>query len=257
MDDKKVNNFLQNIGQIESANGKYTNHKQLDHGMHKGTSAYGTYGLMPLTISELAGSSNNPEVQALRGMSETEMKAELGKNPALEQALARQLAEKVLNNQQGDEQKAAYAWYNGHNLSPGKIESRDYINSDYVRKYSKLGSLISNKVASSPVSVEGTPSESKVLDYLGAAPGGGTAATLALNTSQRSDMDKMLEGIGRSPASTTIPESGYSSLLTKAIPQQEEQELAQPVHKQTPIDIAKPNFGAINKLIASYNKGKK
>lgn len=274
MDDSKVKDFLKKIGQIESAGGKYTNHKVLDHGMHEGQSAYGTYGLMPNTIDEIAASSKDPSVSQLVDMDEAQKKAYLKKHPEVEQTLAQTLASKVLANQSGDEQKAAYAWYNGHNLTPDKIEARDYQNSDYVKKYSKLADLIARKpAAKNPLDMSGTPEGDKVIAALGGKPTpadaaayagtgagfGGTSDTLALNNSQRSQLESAFQDLVRAPASAPA-QSLYSDMggASKASPIADPSIVAPKIVNSTPVQQpAMPNFGEINKLIAAYNKGKK
>ena len=66
------------------------------------------------------------------------MKVYIEKNPDIEEKLARSLASHVLQRQDGDEEKAAYSWLYGHNLSPRKIEKMDYQDEPYVKKYKKL-----------------------------------------------------------------------------------------------------------------------
>jgi hypothetical protein len=173
-----VDEFLRNIGQIESAGGKYTNHSEIKSGIQKGDSAIGTYGLMPNTIDELVSKSKDPAINGLADMSSIEKKAYIEKNPAVEKILATQLAQKVLENQGGDAQKAAYAWNQGHNLSSDSIIKRDYQNSDYVQKYNKAAGQASEgsfpKIrglagsSATPLSVEGTPAEENIRSYLGA-----------------------------------------------------------------------------------------
>lgn len=130
--------FLERIAQIESAKGKYTNHPVMQHGIHKGMHAIGQYGLMPLTAQELAKSSQDPEVASLAGVDPQGIEAEIKKHPGLEEKLAQQLAQKVLAKQKGDELRAAYAWNQGHNLSPENITDVKLQSSPYAQKYQKL-----------------------------------------------------------------------------------------------------------------------
>jgi hypothetical protein len=182
MDNSQVDEFLRNIGQIESAGGKNTNHPVIKSGIQKGDSAIGTYGLMPNTVDEIASKSKDPAINSLTDMSSAEKKDYIEKNPAVEKILATQLAEKVLANQGGDAQKAAYAWNQGHNLSPDSIVKRDYQNSDYVQKYNKAAGQQPDESSfpkirglagstaptlPSPLSIEGTPSADIVRSSLG------------------------------------------------------------------------------------------
>jgi hypothetical protein len=64
------------------------------------------------------------------------MKASLESDPNKEQQIARHLAKYVLARQ-GDPEKAAYSWFQGHNLKPEDIDARNYKDHDYVKKYNK------------------------------------------------------------------------------------------------------------------------
>lgn len=135
----RILNFLKNISMIESSGGKNFAHREMESGIHKGHSAAGTYGFMPNTIDEIANRMRQagqqyPEIQRLLGLSPQEKKKEVEANPELEGKLAEFLAGRVLDRQ-GDEEKAAYSWFQGHNLSPEKIEKRGYKEHDYVKKY--------------------------------------------------------------------------------------------------------------------------
>jgi hypothetical protein len=135
-----VDNFLDSIGQVESGGGENFNHKPITSGMHKGHRAIGTYGLMPNTVDEVIqrskGSTNyDPNMDKVLEMDPVEKKQFLETNPDVEKKIARTLASYVLKRQGGDEEKAAYAWNQGHNLSPDKIASMGYRDSDYVKKF--------------------------------------------------------------------------------------------------------------------------
>ena len=142
---KRVKAFLGNISQIESRGGEDTTHPEMKSGIHKGTSAIGRYGLMPNTVSEVLnrmriGGTLTPELDGLRGLGPEDMKKALETNPALEDQIAESLAGRVLDRQQ-DEEKAAYSWNQGHNLTPDAISQRPYKDSDYVQKYNAIRKL--------------------------------------------------------------------------------------------------------------------
>lgn len=132
-----ADDFLKPIRQIESNNGKNTNHRMLESGMHKGQRAIGDYGLMPLTVNEVVNRSGDKELEPLLGMGPEEKKEYLESNPGMQHKVAKNLAELVLKNNNGDFKKAAYAWNQGHNLGPDTIEDRDYKSHDYVKKFEK------------------------------------------------------------------------------------------------------------------------
>lgn len=134
----KLQNFLAKISQIESAGGKYTNHPMIKSGIQAGSSAYGQYGLMPNTIRELASRQNMNDFNSL---SDQEIKDKFKQNPELENKFAEFLANKVLNQYGGNEQKAAYAWNMGHNLPESRIGEEQLTSSPYVQKFQKLSDM--------------------------------------------------------------------------------------------------------------------
>ncbi len=143
LDSNKIKAFLDKISAIESSSGKNFNHREMESGIHKGTSAIGRFGLMPKTVDEVLNRSKqmgmmSSDLKQLSKMSPDEKKDFLEANPEIEYKLAEQLAAHVLNKQQGDEEKAAYSWLYGHNLTPENIGRRDYMEDPYVQKYKKL-----------------------------------------------------------------------------------------------------------------------
>lgn len=143
MDKNQIKAFLDRISLIESSGGKDFSHREMTSGLHKGTSAIGRFGLMPKTVDEIISRSKQqnkltPQLKALSKLDPEKKKELLEKNPDLEYQLAEQLASHVLSKQQGDEEKAAYSWLYGHNLTPDKIQKRGYMEDPYVQKYKKL-----------------------------------------------------------------------------------------------------------------------
>lgn len=137
----QLDQFLNTIAQIESSGGRNFNHAEIQSGMHKGHRAAGTYGLMPNTVYEVLNRMRQqgeakPEYSKLATMEPDRVKSYLETNPEVETALAKNLARRTLDRQ-GDEEKAAYSWFQGHNLTPEEIEKRDYQDHDYVQKYRK------------------------------------------------------------------------------------------------------------------------
>lgn len=133
--------FLNLISQIESSGGKNLDHPMMHSGIHAGEQAMGQYGLMPNTVDELlnrAKKSGQMTVEMEKvGREPAQIKAQIEGDPGVEQTLARQLAEKVLNKFP-NEDMAAYSWNKGHNLSPEQIEQRGYENDPYVVKFKKI-----------------------------------------------------------------------------------------------------------------------
>lgn len=146
MADKKaqIKSFLKNISQVESSGGKDYSHDLIQSGIHAGDKAIGRYGLMPNTVSEVLNRMKisgtiTPELEKLKTLDHPTLKQTLETNPELEDQIAEALAGKVLDRQQ-DEEKAAYSWHQGHNLTPDKV-SQKYKNNDYVKKYNELKKL--------------------------------------------------------------------------------------------------------------------
>lgn len=171
-----IDDFLSKIAQIESANGTNFNHKTIKSGLQKGQTAIGTYGLLPNTVDEIVNRSKDPALKELKDMDPDEQKAYLESNPDKEQLVARHLAEHVLSKQGGDQEKAAFAWNQGHNLSPNSIEARDYEDSDYVKKFNKISDSInpnsSKKYIPSNASIPGLPADKAAPLDMGGTPEG-------------------------------------------------------------------------------------
>jgi len=144
MSDPKIKQFLTKIKQVESSGGINTNHPVIKSGIQAGDRAAGSYGLMPNTVHEIINRMRihgtlTPELKQLNNLDPNTLKNTIEKNPNLEEQLAEHLAQRVLDRQQ-DEEKAAFSWNQGHNLTPEEIEKRDYKNSDYVKKFNKVKS---------------------------------------------------------------------------------------------------------------------
>lgn len=149
MSDRKqqIANFLEKIKQIESSGGKDFSHDEIQSGIHAGTSAAGNFGIMPNTATELVGRMERvgplPQgLEQLKTMPPDQIKSFIETNPDQEKQLAEYLAGHVLDKQQGDEEKAAYSWQYGHNLTPDKLQKRPYKDSDYVKKFNNLKKLM-------------------------------------------------------------------------------------------------------------------
>lgn len=140
---KQIDEFLEIIGYIESFNGKYTNHKKIEDGIHKGHRAAGIYGLMPNTIKEILnyflidGCDRKDFKRLIDSDNPKFIKKYTEDNPKIEKALARRLAKKVLLDTNYNEEKAAYMWFMGHNLSQDRVEKK-YKNHFYVKRFRKF-----------------------------------------------------------------------------------------------------------------------
>jgi len=143
----KVKDFINKIMQIESSGGRDIQHPEMQHGIHEGHKAIGRYGLMPNTVKELINrrrtqGTMTPELQDLDAMSPEQIKATIESRPDLEDQFAEQLGTKVIRQQGGDEDKAAFSWNQGHNIQPANITEEKIKESPYVQKYQKLQGLM-------------------------------------------------------------------------------------------------------------------
>lgn len=140
-----VNNFLKIIGQIESSSGRNFGHEEIQHGMHKGHRAIGTYGLMPNTIDDIIDNIKNaPEhIKAIKNMSPEQKKQFLESNPQYEEYFAKHLANRVVQRFKSPE-KAAHAWHYGQYLNPNKLDKKRLQN-EYVDKFRKIRQGLAKK----------------------------------------------------------------------------------------------------------------
>lgn len=144
-DEDQIARFLSNISEVESTGGQNTDHPEIQTGIHAGDQAIGRYGLMPNTVKEVINRMRlqgtlTPEIEQLNKLDHTQLKETLEANPQIEDQLAGTLANRVLHRQH-DEDKAAFSWNMGHNLKPEQIDTMDYKNSDYVKKYNAFKKL--------------------------------------------------------------------------------------------------------------------
>jgi len=140
--------FLKRISQLESSGGQNTDHPVVQSGIQEGEQAIGQYALMPNTVRELInrrrlqGNEISPELQNIHKMPSPDMKKYIEENPNIEDDLANQLATKVIQGQVGDEDRAAYSWKMGHNLTPDRITDEKLNTNPYVQKYRNLKNLM-------------------------------------------------------------------------------------------------------------------
>jgi hypothetical protein len=163
-DQNSVNDFLRRIGAIESGNRYQVVHPVMEGGIHSGTQAVGRYGIMPATVAELMRrkkaedqasiyhSDEDKDVDldtnlpldmvsnSIPGSKEYKdnanmMADQLRENPQGQEALARYMAKRLLEQSGGDQDRAAYQWNTGHNLHPSQITPKMLDDSQYVRKF--------------------------------------------------------------------------------------------------------------------------
>lgn len=139
MDDGKLNPlqrkaFLRALMENESSGGKNLEHPLMKTGIHSGDRAVGRWAIMPETIKEVAGSSKNPKIRELLKKDKSEYNDLINKNPELEEQIVNELLNKVDEKFPTVDQKA-YAWNQGHNISPEKLTEESVEKNPYVQKF--------------------------------------------------------------------------------------------------------------------------
>ena len=122
---------LKAIAEVESSGGKNLAHKKMSHGLHKGSSAIGKYGLMPLTIKETE--------KSLQNLSNEEIKQKLMKDAELEERVASKYYDRLRKQlDSNDPGKIGYGWFQGitgakKNIKKGKDIEKHF----HVKKIKK------------------------------------------------------------------------------------------------------------------------
>lgn len=132
--------FLKLISMLETSGGQNLEHKEIKHGIHKGDTAIGSYGLMPNTIQEIVKreQKRGPLEEALTEIAKKDpnfIKQYFLDNPDSESIIAGKLVDKIgLENPE----KSAYMWNRGHNIDPNDITDDKLDNSEYVKRFRML-----------------------------------------------------------------------------------------------------------------------
>ena len=138
--------FLKYISQVESNGGKNTQHPTVNAGVNAGDKAIGQYGLMPNTVRDtvkrgIQSGDIPPEMGEIAQRDNMGIQNLMQNYPSSETMIAHALAHRVLNKY-NDPNMAAYSWNQGTNLTPEQIKQRDFMNSDYVRKFGKVQNMM-------------------------------------------------------------------------------------------------------------------
>lgn len=123
----RIRAIMQAQAEIESSGGRNVDHPEINYkSMHKGTSAKGRYGIMPLTLRDLAqGMTRDKEAQEAASIEDEQaLKDYFASHPALEDRLAMQYIEHANKSMGGDydPEKITYAWQWGQNKTPKDYE---------------------------------------------------------------------------------------------------------------------------------------
>lgn len=144
----KQASFLNKIANIESSSGQDTDHPEVDDGIQAGDHAVGKYGIMPNTVMEftkriIKNGDAPPVVRQIATVQNPQDAAnQVAADPDLEQLYAKNIQQHLDQNQNGDEDKEAYSWNQGHNLGSDDISQEDLDASPYVQKFRKLQGII-------------------------------------------------------------------------------------------------------------------
>lgn len=107
---------LRAISKVESNNNPNAQHRQMSStGLHQGSSAIGSYGLMPITIKEMI--KKNPELNKkhghILGTSGELFKSLVMRNPETEHEIASKLYDNLANKFGHNPERISHAWFNG------------------------------------------------------------------------------------------------------------------------------------------------
>lgn len=138
---------LKPIKMIESSLGQNTQHKLMNKGPHAGTSAYGAYGLMPMTIMETINKNPHlknkyPKFNGLDFKKDNDTIHKLmDAYPMAETDIANAHWQRLGHIFNNDRNKMAHAWLNGVTATLRAPE--DVINAHpYVQKYNKFQKMM-------------------------------------------------------------------------------------------------------------------
>ena len=131
------NHLLTSIQQVESSNGKLTDHARIKSGKWEGQKAYGKYGLLPVTIKETI--EKNKDLFRRHGkalsLSPDQMHSYMDNHPYLEDEIAGKHVDRLVNVFGNDIDSSAYAWLNGiTGAIKAKEKGKDIKNHWYVKR---------------------------------------------------------------------------------------------------------------------------
>lgn len=138
---------LKAIAMIESSGGKNIEHKPVNTPMHQGTAAIGRFGMMPVLIKDIVTKNKHlnvkyPHIAQLHPINDYEkLKEYILSNPSVEAHLANTHWINLHNKFNGDEDRMAYAWFNGISKAK-KATDEEVKNHFYVKRYNKYKKLL-------------------------------------------------------------------------------------------------------------------
>lgn len=135
------------IAYIESSNGKNTTHRQITSGLNTGTSAIGTYGLMPLQVIDSVKYDKNlrskyPDIANADHIKDQQViRQRVMGDKTLKHSILNSHWERLRRKFDGDTNRMAYAWLHGISGAM-KADDNTVKNSDYVKKYNTYSKLL-------------------------------------------------------------------------------------------------------------------
>lgn len=127
--------FKRRISGVESNFGQNLEHPIIESGIHAGDRAIGEYALMPNTIQEFAKRMGN---QQLANIPKESYPDYFKKHPEDYANIANFGLDYVYDKYDQNPEAAAYAWNQGHNLSPERITPTRLNKSPYIRKFRSI-----------------------------------------------------------------------------------------------------------------------
>ena len=139
------------LSQLETSGGQNLAHEPQTSGIHAGTTAGGTMGIMPETLKDQIRQSKNlgmpidPRVAALTRLRDNQITNSLNKNKELDNATQDQLLRFLLHKKQGNEAEVVEAHRRGIR-GASKTNEAQTLKDPYVHKYfQNLFDLMSSK----------------------------------------------------------------------------------------------------------------
>lgn len=131
--------FKRRISGVESGFGQNLNHPLVESGIHAGDRAIGEYALMPNTIQEFANRMGDEQIAQLP---KEQYQDYFKSHPDEYNKIANYGLDYVFDKFQHDPEKAAFAWNQGHNLSPERITPQKLERSPYIRKFRSISTKL-------------------------------------------------------------------------------------------------------------------
>ena len=133
--DKDKEHHLRVIAQVESSGGKDLDHVPVNTNMHRGTSALGKYGIMPLTIKETI--ERHPDLRDkfghVVGKDLRQVASIAQENPEIVEHVASRFYDKLRRRYGNDIAKIGFSWNQGQNALMNDPD-KDYLNHWHTKK---------------------------------------------------------------------------------------------------------------------------